>query len=232
MSRMILVSVLISVSILAIAGGIGYWIYNGYNYYTTDDAQVTGQTLNINSTQAGQLTALNVKLGQTINAGQIIGTVSSAAPTSTPTPTTATNAVAPTNINQISDVTSPIAGTVIQLSAVQGQNVTPGLPLAEIADLTTPTVTAYIDESTINNVKTGQQVDVHVDAYSSTTYTGSIQQVVQSTASQFSLLPTTDYADGNFTKVGQRIPVVVSLAGTSGNALVPGMSAEVTIHLH
>ena len=232
MSRMILVSVLISVSILAIAGGIGYWIYNGYNYYTTDDAQVTGQTLNINSTQAGQLTALNVKLGQTINAGQIIGTVSTAAPTSTPTPTTATNAVAPTNINQISDVTSPIAGTVIQLSAVQGQNVTPGLPLAEIADLTTPTVTAYIDENTINNVKTGQQVDVHVDAYSSTTYTGSIQQVVQSTASQFSLLPTTDYADGNFTKVGQRIPVVVSLAGTSGNALVPGMSAEVTIHLH
>jgi multidrug resistance efflux pump len=229
---MILVSVLISVSILAIAGGIGYWIYNGYNYYTTDDAQVTGQTLNINSSQSGQLTALNAKLGQTINAGQIIGTISTAAPTSTPTPTTATNVIAPTNVNQITDVTSPIAGTVIQLSAVQGQNVTPGLPLAEIADLTTPTVTAYIDETTINNVKTGQQVDVHVDAYSSTTYTGSIQQIVQSTASQFSLLPTTDYADGNFTKVGQRIPVVVSLAGTSGNALVPGMSAEVTIHLH
>ncbi|HEY4037154.1 MAG TPA: HlyD family efflux transporter periplasmic adaptor subunit [Ktedonobacteraceae bacterium] len=232
MSRMILVSVLISVSILAIAGGIGYWIYNGYNYYTTDDAQVTGQTLNINSSQSGQLTALNAKLGQTINAGQIIGTISTAAPTSTPTPTTATNVIAPTNVNQITDVTSPIAGTVIQLSAVQGQNVTLGLPLAEIADLTTPTVTAYIDETTINNVKTGQQVDVHVDAYSSTTYTGSIQQIVQSTASQFSLLPTTDYADGNFTKVGQRIPVVVSLAGTSGNALVPGMSAEVTIHLH
>jgi multidrug resistance efflux pump len=229
---MILVSVLISVSILAIAGGIGYWIYNGYNYYTTDDAQVTGQTLNINSSQSGQLTALNAKLGQTINAGQIIGTISTAAPTSTPTPTTATNVIAPTNVNQITDVTSPIAGTVIQLSAVQGQNVTLGLPLAEIADLTTPTVTAYIDETTINNVKTGQQVDVHVDAYSSTTYTGSIQQIVQSTASQFSLLPTTDYADGNFTKVGQRIPVVVSLAGTSGNALVPGMSAEVTIHLH
>src|SRR5690242_4801309 len=151
MSRMILVSVLISLSILAIAGGIGYWIYNSYNYYTTDDAQVTGQTLNISSTQAGQLTALNVKLGQTINAGQIIGTISTAAPTSTPTPTPATNAVAPTNINQITDVTSPIAGTVIQLSAIQGQNVTPGLPLVEIADLTTPTVTAYIDENTINN---------------------------------------------------------------------------------
>jgi multidrug resistance efflux pump len=227
MSRMILVSVLISLSILAIAGGIGYWIYNSYNYYTTDDAQVSGQTLNISSPQAGKLAALNVKLGQNVNVGQVIGSISTTVPAST-----SPNTLAATNINQSIDVTSPIAGTIIQVSAIQGQNVTPGLPLVEIANLATPTVTAYIDENIINNVKTGQQVDVHVDAYNGTTYTGSVQQIVQSTASQFSLLPTTDYADGNFTKVGQRIPVIVSLAGSSGNALVPGMSAEVIIHLH
>ena len=229
MSRMILVSVLISVSILAIAGGIGYWIYNNYNYYTTDDALITGQTLNINSQQAGQLTALNVKLGDTVNVGQMIATIATTAPTSS---TTTPNASPLTSINQTTDVTSPIAGTVIQTSAVQGQPVTPGLPLVEIANLTNPTVTAYIDENTINNVKRGQQVDIHIDAYSGTTYTGSIQQIVKSTAGQFSLLPTTDYADGNFTKVGQRIPVIVSLNGTSSNDLLPGMSAEVTIHLH
>lgn len=227
MSRMILVSVLISLSILAIAGGVGYWIYNNYNYYTTDDAQITGQTLAISSPQAGKLTALNVKLGQNVNVGEVIGSISTVAPASTTTST-----VPSTNISQSVDVTSPIAGTIIQVSAISGQSVTPGLPLVEIANLSSPTVTVYIDENTINNVKTGQQVDVHVDAYSGTTYTGSVQQIVPSTASQFSLLPTTDYADGNFTKVGQRIPVIVSLAGTSGNALVPGMSAEVTIHLH
>lgn len=239
MSRMILVSVLISLSILAIAGGVGYWIYNNYNYYSTDDAQVTGQTLTITSTQAGKLTAFNVKLGQNVNVGDIIGSVSTTVPAnttvpaSTPTSTGATNTVVEsTNVNQNADVTSPLAGTVIQVFAVPQQNVTPGLPLVEIANLATPTVTAYIDENTINNVKQGQQVDVHIDAYNGTTYTGSIQQIVQSTASQFSLLPTTDYADGNFTKVGQRIPVIVSLPGTSGNELVPGMSAEVTIHLH
>ena len=226
MSRMILVSVLISLSILAIAGGIGYWIYNNYNFYTTDDAQITGQTLTISSPQAGKLTALNVKLGQNVTSGQVIGSVSPIFPASTTTGTTAS-----TN-NQSVDVTSPMTGTVIQVSAVSGQNVAQGLPLVEIADLSSPSVTAYVDENTINNVKPGQQVDVHVDAYSGTTYTGSVQQIVPSTASTFSLLPTTDYADGNFTKVGQRIPVVVSLAGTSGNALVPGMSAEVTIHLH
>lgn len=227
MGRIILVSVLISVSILAIAGGIGYWIYNNYNYYSTDDALITGQTLTINSPQSGQLSELNVKLGDNVNAGQTIATIS---PTTTSTGTT--NTVTSANINQSTGVNSPIKGTVIQVFAIAGQNVTPGLPLVQIANLNNLTVTAYVDENTINNVKTNQQVDVHVDAYNSTTYTGSVQQIVQSTASQFSLLPTTDYADGNFTKVGQRIPVVVSLNGTSGNALVPGMSAEVTIHLH
>lgn len=245
MKRMILVSILISLSILAIAGGIGYWIYNSYTYYSTDDAQVTGQMLTITSTQAGTLTAFNVKLGQSVNVGDVIAAISTPvsastpAPASTPTPASiptsegATNTVvASTNVNQSVSVTSPIAGTIIQVLAVPQQNVTPGLPLVEIANLATPTVTAYIDENAINDVKQGQQVDIHVDAYSGTTYTGSVQQIVQSTASQFSLLPTTDYADGNFTKVGQRIPVIVSLPGTAGNALVPGMSAEVTIHLH
>src|SRR2546429_4006899 len=201
MGRMILISVLISVSILAIAGGIGYWIYNGYNYYTTDDALVTGQTLNVNSPQGGQLTALNVKLGDTVNIGQAIATISTTPAAGTPPSTSANNAITPTSVNQAIDVTSPIPGTVIQVSAVQGQGVTPGLPLVEIANLNSPTVTAYIDESTINNVKQGQQVDVHIDAYSGTTYTGHVQRVVQSTAGHFSLLPTTDNASGNFTKV-------------------------------
>src|SRR5258708_29350172 len=104
MSRMILISVLISVSILAIAGGIGYWIYNNSNYYTTDDALITGQTLNINSPQGGQLTALNVKLGDTVNVGQMIATIAMTAPTSS---TNTPNASTLTSINQTIDVTSP-----------------------------------------------------------------------------------------------------------------------------
>jgi multidrug resistance efflux pump len=232
MSRMILVSVLISVSILAIAGGIGYWIYNNYNYYTTDDALVTGQTVNVSSPNAGQLTALNVNLGDNVSAQQEIGTISASTPTNMPVSTNTTNTTTPLNINQVTDVLSPIKGTVIQVFATAGQYVTPGLPLIEVANLANPTITAYIDENTINNVKQDQQVDIHVDAYSGTTYSGSIKQIVQSTASQFSLLPTTDYADSNFTKVGQRVPVVISLNGNGGNDLVPGMSAEVTIHLH
>ena len=81
-------------------------------------------------------------------------------------------------------------------------------------------------------VKVGQDVDIHTDAYSDTSFTGKVQRIVMATAGQFSLLPTQDNASGNFTKVGQRIPVVISLDGASGKAIIPGLSVSVTIHIH
>ncbi len=217
MRRLILIPLFIVIGILAIVGGVGYWFYNNYNYYNTDDAQISGQIIGVSSPQAGQLTNYSVKLGDTVTAGQTIGTIT---------------VQTPTGQQQTVNVTSPIAGTIVQANAVQGQNVTPGLSLAQVSNLSNMTVTAYVDENVINNVKANQDVDIHIDAYSGTTYTGHVQRIVQATAGQFSLLPTTDNTSGNFTKVGQRIPVIVSLDGTGGNDIVPGMSAEVTIHLH
>ncbi len=218
MRRAILIPVLIVVALFAIAGGIGYYVYNNYMYYSTDDAQVNGQIVSVSAPTAGQLTTLSVKQGDKVNAGQTIGTITMMA----------TGAGAANTMN----LTSPINGTIVQTPTVQGQSVSPGLTVAQVTDLSNLNVIAYVDENTINNVSTGQQVDVHVDAYSGTTYTGHVQQIVQAAAGQFSLLPTQDNASGNFTKVGQRIPVIVRLDGTGGNDLVPGMSAEATIHLH
>ena len=93
-------------------------------------------------------------------------------------------------------------------------------------------VVAYVDENAINNVSTGQSVDIHIDAYSDTSFTGHVVQVIPAAAGQFSLLPNQDPTSGNFTKVGQRIPVVISLDANSGKLIMPGMSAEVTIHIH
>ncbi|GAC1401450.1 MAG: HlyD family efflux transporter periplasmic adaptor subunit [Ktedonobacteraceae bacterium] len=219
MRRMILVPVLIVLAVLAIIGGISYYVYNSYMYYSTDDAQVNGQIVNISAPGNGQLTTLTVKQGDKVTAGQTIGTVNVAG--------TGANAQG-TTLN----ITSPIAGTVVQVPAVQGQGVAAGLTVAQITDPNNINVIAYVDENTINNVSNGQQVDVTVDAYKGTTYTGHVQQIVQATAGSFSLLPTQDNASGNFTKVGQRVPVIVNLNGNGGNDLVPGLSAEVTIHLH
>ncbi len=219
MRRMIFIPLLIVVAVLAIAGGVGYYLYNSYMYYNTSDAQVSGNIVNINAPATGLLSTLKVKLGDTVTSGETIGTVTTAQ-------------VGASGVPVKVNVTSPINGTVIQTTAVQGQGVAPGLSLLEIAEMNNLTVTAYVSEGQLNNIKTGQQVDIHIDAYSNDSFTGHVQQIVQATAGTFSLLPTEDNASGNFTKVGQRIPVIITLDGTSGNDIMPGMSAEVTIHLH
>lgn len=217
MRRLILVPLLIVIGVLAIAGGISYWVYNNYTYYTTDDAQVTGPIVNISSPASGQLTKFSAQLGDTTTVGETLATIST---------------VSATGAKSTVNITSPIAGTVVESTAVQGQAVTPGLEMFQIADLHALTVTAYVDESDISNVKVNQSVDIHIDAYGGTSYNGHVQSIVQATAGTFSLLPTTDNTSGNFTKVSQRVPVIVALDSTSGNDLVPGLSAEVTIYLH
>lgn len=219
MRRIILVPLLIFLALAAIGGAIAYWIYDNYNYYRTDDAQISGQILNVSAPVAGTLTSLSVKLNDKVTAGQTIGSI---------TPAASATARGAASL----DLTSPMNGTILQVPAVQGQNVAPGLTLVVLTDPSTVTVTAYVDENAINNVSVGQAVDIHIDAYSDTSFTGHIAQIVQATAGTFSLLPNQDPTSGNFTKVGQRIPVVITLDATAGKAILPGMSAEVTIHIH
>lgn len=219
MRRLILIPLLIVIAVLAIGGGVAYAIYNNYMFYSTNDAQINGNIVNVDAPVSGVLSSLSVKLGDTVTAGEAIGAV---------TPATASTTGAPASIN----VTSPISGSVVEIAAVSGQGVAPGLPIIEVTDLSQLNVVAYVDEGAISNISTGQSVDITVDSYSGTTLSGHVQQIVQAAASEFSLLPTQDYASGNFTKVSQRIPVIITLDGTGGKDLVPGMSAEVTIHLH
>ena len=226
MRRMLLVPLLIFLALAAIGGAVAYWIYDSYNYYRTDDAQVSGKIVSVSAPIAGTLTSLNVKSGTQVTAGQTIGSITPVSITSTPS--TGGTSGGPASFN----LTSPINGTVLQVPAVQGQNVAPGLSLVQVTDTSTVNVVAYVDENAINNVSVGQSVDIHLDAYSDTGFTGHAVQIIPAAAGHFSLLPNQDPTSGNFTKVGQRIPVVISLDANSGKLIMPGMSAEVTIHIH
>jgi multidrug resistance efflux pump len=223
MRRLVLVPVLIFVALIAIIGGVGYWVYNSYMFYQTDDAQVNGSIVNVSAPMTGTLSTLSVKQGDIVTEGQSIGTITGV-PTVSATGTQGT----PPSLN----LTSPISGTILQIAAVQGQGVAPGLTILQVTNLNSLNIIAYVDENALNNIKTGQSVDITIDAYKGTSFTGHVQQIVQAAASEFSLLPTQDNASGNFTKVGQRIPVLITLDGNGGNDIVPGMSAEVSIHLH
>ena len=215
MRRILLINLIVVLGIVVVAGVVGFLLYNNYYFYSTDDAQVSGNIVNIVSTVSGTLESLTVNTGDYVSANQVIGTVQA------------------TGTNAIANVTAPFNGVVVQVPGVVGQIVTPQLALVQEADPSSVKITAYVDESEIKNMAVGQFVDIHVDAYSGTSYTGHISQIVGAAASQFSLLPTTDNASGNFTKVSQRIPVQIIIDSSNpGQALLPGMSAEVTIHLH
>jgi multidrug resistance efflux pump len=218
MRRLILVPLLLILAVLAVGGGVAYYLYNNYQYYNTDDAQVSGSIVSVSAPASGKLDTISVRIGDKVTSGDTIAAITVTDPA--------------TGLKRTVNVSSPIDGTILQLPIVQGQSVTPGLAVAQLTNLSTLQITAYVDESSISNVKIGQEVDIHVDAYSDTTFSGHVQQIVQATAGSFSLLPSQDNASGNFTKVGQRIPVIIALDGAPSKAIMPGMSALVTIHLH
>jgi multidrug resistance efflux pump len=223
MRRTIFVPLLIFVALAAIGGAVAYWIYDSYNFYRTDDAQVSAKTVSVSAPVAGSLTSLTVKVGDQVTAGQTIGAIT---PVTTTGPAGTTTSPAPVNL------TSPLDGTILQVASVQGQNVSPGLTVVQVTNTNQLSVIAYVDENSISNVSDGQSVDISIDAYSGTSFTGHVVQIVPAAAGVFSLIPNQDPTSGNFTKVGQRIPVVVSLDSNQSKNIVTGMSASVTVHLH
>lgn len=205
----------IILALILVGGVIGYLVYNNYNYYSTDDAQVTGTMVNIVPPTTGTLINLDVQVGSEVSARQIIGTIEPL------------NSLAP-----VQHLFAPMNGLIVQVPGAVGQIVSTSTTIAQETAPSTMKITAYVDEGAIKNVAVGQAVDVHVDAYN-TTLSGHVTQIIGAAAGQFSLLPTTDNSSGNYTKVSQRIPVYVQLDNAADAAsLFPGMSVEVTIHLH
>src|SRR5712691_6929269 len=160
MRRMIIVNGLIILAVLALIGIGGYLFCNNYYFYSTDDAQISGNIVNITPTASGTLSAINAKVGHQVTAGQVIGTINATSP--------ATGATTTVNL------TAPITGIILLVPAVAGQTVLPGLTLAEETDLSTVNVIAYVDEGALNNISINQSVDIHVDAYTSTSFTGHV----------------------------------------------------------
>ena len=212
--RTALIGMIVILVVLAALGVGGYLLYTNDNYYSTNDAQVTGNMVNIDAMATGILNSLTVHVGDFVRTDEVIGTVKIQGSYAT------------------ESLIAQFAGVIVQVPATVGQTVGPGITIVQEGDPSSVKVTAYVDESAMSNIAVGQPVDIHVDAYSSMTFEGHVSQIVDAAASQFSLLPTQDNASGNFTKVSQRVPVIIALDSNEGQALLPGMSTEVTIHLH
>jgi len=127
-------------------------------------------------------------------------------------------------------IVSPMHGVVSKRWVLPGDVVQPAQPIFSMYDLDSVWVTANLEETKLTRIHPGDSVRIRVDAYPDQGFFGRILQIGTNTAAQFSLIPPNN-ASGNFTKVTQRVPVKISIAGDAPVSLLPGMSVVVKVTL-
>lgn len=126
-------------------------------------------------------------------------------------------------------VKAQLRGVVSRRSVEVGQTVDPARPLMAISALDDMWIVANFKEDQIAGIHEGESATVKIDAFPGRAFTGHVDSVQAGSGARFSLLPP-DNASGNFTKVVQRIPVLVRIDDKPADVtLRPGMSTYVTI---
>lgn len=127
-------------------------------------------------------------------------------------------------------IRAPFDGVVGNLSAAVGDYVTPGKRLLAVAPLEKVFVEANFKETQLAGLAPGAVAELKVDAYPDLAIEGRVESVAPASGSVFSLLPP-ENATGNFTKVVQRVPVIISIPEeiAQQRLLRPGMSVVVSV---
>ena len=128
-------------------------------------------------------------------------------------------------------VFASIPGQVAQRLVNLGETVRPDQPLVSIIDARNRDniwLDAYLRETQVWKVHPGQKVRIHIDAFPRLIFSGHVLEFIPAASQAFALLPTQNAA-GTFVKVVQRIPVRIVFDDLKGQAIFPGMSAEVAI---
>lgn len=222
-------SIIITIIVLAliIGGGIGYYYnYQNNHFVTTDDARIAADMVPVTPQITGTVTDWTVKLSDMVTQGQVLGTQD----TSILTSSNPALASSPATLTSMSQIKAPIAGKIIQSSVVKGQMAAPGTSLAVVANTASAYISANIKETSIQNVETGQKVDISIDAYPGVIFMGTVSSIGQATSSTFSLLPNQN-TSGSYTKVTQVIPVRININDFKGLNMMPGMNSFIRIYI-
>ncbi|MFT8317890.1 MAG: efflux RND transporter periplasmic adaptor subunit [Sporolactobacillus sp.] len=214
-TRLLIINIVVIIVLIG-GGAVGYYYYNqATSYVKTDNAAVSGQAVSIAAPTSGRLVSWSADQGKKFNQNQTLGRIASQGTDGKPIQTA---------------VKMPEGATIALNSAVKNTFVAAGTQLAEAYDLKGLYVTANIDETNIDQVKAGQKVDLSIDAYPGTKFTGRVAKIGTATAGTFSLIANSN-SNGNFTKVTQVVPVKITLDDFKGEKLLPGMNVTVKIHI-
>lgn len=209
-----IISLIIVLAIVIIGGGVGagYYYMQSSQYVKTNDAMVSGDMQNIIAPQSGQVTNWNVKEGDKVQNGDVLGTLKAMQKGKSVS----------MNIKATHD------GTVVKLPVSVGQMVQQGTPVAVTADLSHLYVKANVSEDEIRLIKKGKDVNIHVNAFPNSTFDGKVKRIGDATVDSFSILPSSN-SQGNYTQETKRVPVYISIKDKLGKHLVPGLNANVSI---
>jgi multidrug resistance efflux pump len=226
LSRRVLLPILAVV--VVIVAVVAYNTYReGQLYVSTDNAQLTGQPVQVGAMNAGRVEAILPSIGASVHKGDVVAQVA------LPSQVGVGQAGQPkmgflgggdTRV----DVQSPIDGIVIAEPIALGSSVNAGQAIVSIVDPSQLWVNANIEETNIARVQVGQPVMVHVDALGAD-IPGKVEAITPATANTFSILPSSN-ASGNFTKVTQLVPVRISV-NLGNQPLLLGANVEVKIRV-
>ncbi|GAB4163584.1 MAG: HlyD family secretion protein [Rickettsiaceae bacterium] len=127
-------------------------------------------------------------------------------------------------------IKSPIKGMIGNSSLMEGNYVRPGVVLFSVVPIDELYIEANFKETQISRFKAGMKVDILVDSEKDAKIEGTIRNISPATGSKFSLLPPAN-ATGNFTKIVQRVPVLIDfkVPESINRKVVPGMSVFVKV---
>jgi membrane fusion protein, multidrug efflux system len=129
---------------------------------------------------------------------------------------------------------APGDGIISKRWLLSGDVAQPGQSVVTLTISRNLWVVAYLEETKMYEIHTGQAVKFSIDAFPGVRFEGRIFLMGSTTASVFSLIPASN-ASGNFTKVTQRIPIRISIDHADNNrdisdfSILSGMSAVVKI---
>jgi multidrug resistance efflux pump len=214
--------------VVLIGASVGFSMYQeGQRYVSTDNAQVSGQPIQVGSANSGRVAAVRVKIGDRVSKGELLAQVdlpSQVGIAQNGQPRFEFLGNADTRV----EVQSPIDGMVIATPGAVGSTVVAGQAVVVVVDPSQLWVNANIDETSISRLRVGQPASVHVDALGSDV-PGMVEAITPATAATFSLLPSNS-GSGSFNKVAQLVPVRIRVAVGTQPALL-GTSAEVKIRV-
>ncbi len=205
---------------LLAALGYRYWYQPTYDFYSTDDATVTGSLVHVAAPGSGQVVDVLFDVGSTVKKGDSLATIKvvSAAPSAV--------SAAPSISRVLARVTSPVDGTVAAQNVSVGDTLAAGQPIATIVDMGKLWVVANADEARADEIHPGLTADVEIPA-GNQTFRGQVVEIGAATTDVTA--PPSLGLTGSSSDTTKKVPVKITF-DYSGVRLASGMSATVTIY--